>query len=305
MMSLEPRSLMQNHVNNAAADISPSHLGDCFAVDTYSYTLQYTVQDCLQRLVRRGYREFELQMYPGHLWPADLDPAGRRQLKDFLDGNGLVVTTLNMPNIDLNIAAATTEMRVMTLGILRRVIELAGSLGAEAVVIGPGKANPLLPMPREQLVALFYQAVDELLPVAASEGTAIWVENMPFAFLPFARELLDVLDAYDATRRIGVVYDVANGHFVDEDPAVALLACAPRLRAIHLSDTDRSVYRHAAVGTGTVSFAALPAVIEKIGFQRRPILEIVDSDPDAAIEHSARALVSAGIHPQRVRTDRR
>jgi len=277
--------------------------GDCFAVDTYSYTLHYNARDCLQRLAYRGFREFELQMYPGHAWPSHIDKAGRKELKDFLDGNGLGVTTLNMPNIDLNVAAATAEMRAMTLGILRRVIELARDLGAEAVVIGPGKANPLLPMPRERLVALFYQALDELLPVAESEGTAIWVENMPFAFLPHAQELLDVLDAYDPTRRIGIVYDVANGHFVDEDPAVALLACAPRVRAIHLSDTDQRVYRHAAVGTGTVSFAALPAVIEQIGFQRRPILEIVDSNPDAAIEHSAHALVGAGFRSHGAHTD--
>jgi sugar phosphate isomerase/epimerase len=274
-----------------------SRLGDCFAVDTYSYTLQCAVQDCLQRLARCGFHEFELQMYPGHLWPAHIDKAGRRELVDFLKGNRLSVTTLNMPNIDLNITAATTEMRDMTLGILRRVIELAGDLGAEAVVIGPGKANPLLPMPRDQLVALFYQALDELLPIAESEGTAIWVENMPFAFLPRAQELLDVLDAYDATRRIGVVYDVANGHFMQEDPAAALRACASRLRAIHLSDTDRTVYRHAAIGSGTVNFAALPAVLEEIGFRRRPILEIITSDPDEAIERSARELVDAGFQP--------
>lgn len=282
-----------------------SQFGDYFAIDTYSYTLQYSVMECVQRLARSGYREFELQMYPGHLWPADIHRAGRRQLKDYLDGEGLTVTTLNMPNIDLNIAAATTEMRVMTLGILHRVIELAGSLGAEAVVIGSGKANPLLPMPREQLVALFHQALDELLPVAKSEGTSIWVENMPFAFLPHAGELLTVLDAYDPAREIGVVYDVANGHFVEEDPAVALLECAPRLRAIHLSDTDQRVYKHACVGTGTVNFAALPAVIEEIGFCRRPIIEIVDPDPDAAIEHSARALIGAGIQPHGVHTIRR
>src|SRR4051794_8398780 len=96
-----------------------------FAVDTYSYTLRWPAVDCLRALATRGYREFELQMYPGHLWPAHIDAAGRRALRDFLDGNGLSVVTLNMPNIDLNIAAATTEMREMTLGILEGVIKLA------------------------------------------------------------------------------------------------------------------------------------------------------------------------------------
>ena len=277
--------------------MTPNRLGDCFAVDTYSYTLQCTARECLQLLTGRGFREFELQMYPGHLWPAHIDKSGRRELKDYLAGNGLTVTTLNMPNIDLNIAAATTEMRGMTLGVLRRVIQLAGDLGVAGVVIGPGKANPLLPMPRSRLVDLLYEALDDLHPFAESEGTAILVENMPFAFLPGAQELLDVLDEYDANRRIGVVYDVANGHFVKEDVAQSLRVCAPRLRAIHLSDTDRTVYRHAAIGLGTVDFGAVPAVVEEIGFRSRPILEIISSDPDDAIEQSARRLIEAGFHP--------
>ena len=88
-----------------------------FAVDTYSYTLRWPVRDCLRRLADLGFREFELQMYPGHIWPAHIDKPARRELKDFLAANGLAVTTLNMPNIDLNIAAATDDMREMSLRI--------------------------------------------------------------------------------------------------------------------------------------------------------------------------------------------
>lgn len=270
--------------------------GDCFAVDTYSYTLHWTVRECLQKLASRGFREFELQMYPGHLWPADIDRAGRTELKAFLAANGLRVATLNMPNIDLNIAAATTEMRAMTLGILRDVVKLAADLDVEAVVIGPGKANPLLPMPRGKLIELFYKGLDELVPFAESVGTAIFVENMPFAFLPRADELLQALDEYDDKDRIGVVYDVANGHFMKEDVPAALRGCARRLRCIHLSDTDQTVYRHAAIGLGTVDFRPVAAVIDEIGFRRQPILEIITPEPDDAIEHSARRLIDLGFH---------
>ena len=268
-----------------------------FAVDTYSYTLQWAVRDCLQTLASRGFCEFELQMYPGHLWPVHIDKAGRRNLKDFMRDNGLSVTTLNMPNIDLNIAAATAEMREMTLATLRQIIQLAGDLGAEGVVIGPGKANPLFSMPRTKLMDFFYKALDELVPFAESEGAAIFVENMPFAFLPRTDELLQALDGYDAKRKIGIVYDVANGHFVREDIGASLRACAPRLRAVHLSDTDQTLYRHAAVGEGTVNFAELPPLLKEIGFRRRPILEIITSEPDAIIEQSARRLIEVGFCP--------
>jgi sugar phosphate isomerase/epimerase len=266
-----------------------------FAVDTYSYTLRWTVRDCLHRLAEQGFCEFELQMYPGHLWPAHIDKPSRRELKDYLAANGLTVTTLNMPNIDLNIAAATDDMRDMSLRILRQVVELAGDLGAEGVIIGPGKANPLFPMPLDRLIEYFYRALDELLPLAEAACTSIFVENMPFAFLPGIQELLNALDAYGDSS-IGVVYDVANGHFIGEDVASALRACASRLRAIHLSDTDQSVYKHSAVGLGTVDFRALPRVLGDIGFTRRPILEIIAADPDEAIQSSAQHLYSLGVH---------
>jgi L-ribulose-5-phosphate 3-epimerase len=264
-----------------------------FAVNTYSYTLQSTVRDCLQRLARRGCREFELMMYPGHLWPAHIQAAARRELRDFMAGNGLSVTTLNMPNVDLNIAAATVEMRNMTLGVLRQVIGLAGDLGAEGVVIGPGKANPLLPMPKSQLVDHFHQAARELVPLAADAGTAIFVENMPFAFLPGAAELLEAIEQL-GDARIGIVYDVANGHFVKEDICAALRMSAPRLRVVHVSDTNQTVYRHDAIGLGTVDFTPVPAVLKEIGFKRRPVLEIIAADADDTIERSAALLHGMG-----------
>jgi len=227
-----------------------------------------------------------------------MDKPARRDFKDFLAANDLAVTTLTLPSIDINVAAATSEMRSMSLDMLAQVIELAGDLGAEGVVIGPGKANPLLPLPFEDLINHFYNALDELLPVAESACTSIFVENMPVAFLPGMRDVVNALDAYgDAS--IGVVYDVANGHFIKEDIADALRACAPRLRAIHLSDTGQDSHRHAAVGLGSVDFHVLPDVLEQIDFTRRPILQIIAGDPDDAIEDSARRLHSIGIrHPR-------
>ena len=264
-----------------------------FAVNTYSYTLGTRASDCVQALAARGHREFELMMYPGHLWPADTDAAQRRDWRDRMAGEGLVIRTVNMPNVDLNIAAATAEMRAMTLGLLRQFIVLAGDIGAQAVVLGPGKANPLLPMPRAQMLGHFFRALDDLVPLAARAGTSIVVENMPFAFLPGAEELLNALDECGHAN-IGMVYDVANGHFIGEDIGAALRLCARRLQVVHLSDTTRTVYRHDAVGLGTVDFAAIPATLAAIGHTRRPVLEIIDPDPDTQIELSVRRLQAAG-----------
>ena len=63
---------------------------------------------------------------------------------------------------------------------------------------------------------------------------------------------------------------------------------------MHLSDTPREVYRHSAVGEGSVPFAALPAVLEEVGYRDLPMLEIIALDPDRAIADSIRRLLELG-----------
>jgi sugar phosphate isomerase/epimerase len=227
------------------------------------------------------------------LWPADFDQAARRELRRFIESNGLTVTTLNMPNIDLNVAGASAEMRAYTLANLRGVVQLAGDLGVPGVVIGPGKANPLFPAPTERLMGYFYAALDELEPAAQKAGTALYVENMPFAFLPGIDALMQALDRY-GNDRIGIVYDVANGYFINEDIGAALRKCRSRVKIVHLSDTNQKVYKHDAVGLGTVDFAPIPGYLSEIGYNRKPILEIIAANADRDIDDSAAKLLAMG-----------
>lgn len=267
--------------------------GASFAINSYSYTLHHTALDCVRRWVAEGSSEFELMMYPGHLWPGDLDTAGRRTLRADIEALGARVITLNMPNVDLNVAGAAREMREYTLGLLEGVVGLAGDLGAEGVVIGLGKANPLFPAPTERLTGHFYAALDRLLPLANRAGTALWVENMPFSFIPSADGIMTALDRYGAPE-IGVVYDVANGVFIGEDAGDGLRRVTSRLKLVHLSDTGRQAYRHDPVGRGVVPFADLPPVLVEIGHARRPVLEIISTDADRDIADSADRLLAMG-----------
>ena len=75
-------------------------------------------------------------------------------------------------------------MRAYTLDLLTKFVRCAGELGAGGIIIGPGKPNPLFPMPRERMISHFYRALDVLAPLARQVGTKLLIENMPFAFLP-------------------------------------------------------------------------------------------------------------------------
>ena len=117
-----------------------------FACNTYSYTITQTVTDCLTHLAELGFREVELMMYPGHLWPPEIGARARRALRRHTESLGTRVATLNMPNVDMNVAGATPEMRRYTLGLLQGIVDLAGDLGVPGIVIGPGKPIRCFPL---------------------------------------------------------------------------------------------------------------------------------------------------------------
>jgi sugar phosphate isomerase/epimerase len=265
-----------------------------FGCNTYSYMRSHSAEACLGRLADQGFQEFELMVHPGHLWPAELSAQQRRRLRHLIESQGLRIVTLNMPNVDINIAGAAPEMRAYSLNLLAETVRLAGELGARGVVIGPGKANPLFPAAAGELIGLFFAALDRLCPVAEASGTALWVENMPFAFLPAIGELTDALETY-ANHAVRIVYDVANAHFIGEDFVGGLRQCRDRLALVHLSDTGRDVYRHAPVGQGTVPFADVPRALAAVGYRARAMLEIISHDPDRDIVASAGKLAAMGF----------
>jgi L-ribulose-5-phosphate 3-epimerase len=264
--------------------------GDRFGINTYAYTQSMPAEHCVRMLADRGVKSIELMFYPGHLWIHDSADT-LRGLRRAIEDNGASLISLNSPNIDLNIAAATEEMRGHSIKLNCEYLRLAGELRAAGLILGPGKANPLFSPPIESLEAHFFRALDTLLPLAERAGVELWVENMSFAFLPDAESLMASLERYGADR-IKVCYDVANAHFIGEDPVAGLERVAPRLRLIHLSDTTRSVYRHDSIGLGDIDFARLAPAIKSANPGRLPFLEIISNDPDRDITRSIETLIA-------------
>lgn len=262
--------------------------GDSFGINTYSYTQSSSATDCVRMLAERGVRAVELMFYPGHLWITD-SPGAIRELREAIEQSGMTLVSLNTPNIDLNIAAATAEMRDYSLQVNVEYLRLAAELNAEGLILGPGKHNPLFPLPAAIMEQHFFRALDVLLPIAERDGIQLWVENMPFAFLPDATGMMASLDRYGSDA-IGVCYDVANAHFINEDPEKGFDRVLPRLKLVHLSDTNQRVYRHDPVGFGDVDFESALRKISALGLERVPMLEIISPNADDDIGQSIRAL---------------
>ncbi|GMG83151.1 sugar phosphate isomerase/epimerase [Paralimibaculum aggregatum] len=266
-----------------------------YGLNLYGYTFGHTAAEALRAAAAMGFRRVELMMFPGHLWPPEMGAADRRALAGVLAETGIAVTSVNQPNIDINLAAAAPEARELSLTLVQRMIETAGEFGGRYVILGPGKINPLMPMPKGERLGHFHRALDRLLPIARGHGVQVLVENMPFTFLPDAAGLMDAVEAYGSDE-LGVIYDVANGFFIGEALAPALARIGDRLRLVHASDTGRKVYRHDPVGRGEMDFAAIGETLAAAGWAEQPVLEIIglSDNLDAEMLESAAALDAAG-----------
>jgi L-ribulose-5-phosphate 3-epimerase len=264
-----------------------------FGVNTYSYIFDGSADDTVARLADQGYGGVELMFFPGHLWPAELDASRLRGLRNLCEQR-LRLVAVNMPNVDINVAAAAEEMRAYTLDLLTKFVRCAGELGAGGIIVGPGKPNPLFPMPRDRMISYFYRALDTLAPLARQVGTRLFIENMPFAFLPDAAALMKIVDGY-GDDSIRVIYDVANAHFIGESPTEGLRRVRDRLSLVHFSDTTRQSYKHDPMGRGDVPLAGLASVMKEVGYTELPMLEIISLNPDVDIADSCRRLREAGL----------
>jgi len=264
-----------------------------YLINSYAYTLGHAAADFVDKFANRSVGGVELMVYPGHLWPDDMDAHARRDLRERARDQGTPIVTLNMPNADLNVAAPAPGMRAYTIERVGAMVRLAGDLAARGVVIAPGKPNPLLHAPRQQMIDWFHAALDVLLPVARDSGTELWLENVPFSFLPDAASMMAALAAYGSDE-VGVVYDIANAFFIDEDLGAGLRAVGERLRLVHVSDTPRARYLHAPVGAGEIDFAAAAAAYAEDARAVPVVLEIISRDPDRDIPASAQRLAAAG-----------
>ncbi|MCO5970795.1 sugar phosphate isomerase/epimerase family protein [Actinoallomurus soli] len=146
------------------------------------------------------------------------------------------------------------------LDLLRRAVDIAAELGAEAVSLWSGALPPGLPpeVGWERLVARCAQVV----AMAERRGVTL-------AFEPEPGMLVGTLDgAFDLWRRLGeppalrLTLDVGHCRCNETEPADACVRrAAPLLAHVQIDDMRRSVHEHLEFGTGEVDF---PPVLREL-----------------------------------------
>lgn len=253
-----------------------------YGVNTYPFTHTHRVGDCLEQLADLGYRKFEIMLVPGHFWPILDGDTGCHQIKSLVTRKSLEILSLNQPNLDVNLASIVPEMRQHSCWVVASAIELAASWNAKGVIINPGKSNPVLPASNEILKDCFRRSLEALVPIARTAGVQLIVKNHPLSYLYRANELRQFFDAF-GWEQVGLGYDFANGHFAGE-AAEEVLQLRDHLSFIYAADTTQHTFRHAQIGAGTVPFETISGMLRDAGISLPTILEIVEEDPQAAID---------------------
>jgi sugar phosphate isomerase/epimerase len=261
------------------------------AASTFPFLYSHSGPDALKHLAAQGYRNFELMIFPPHLWPSQMTPAQKSGLKSWLDGNGFRITSFCYPLLDNNPNSPCPIMRRYTLDRYKEAVDLADDLNCPYVCAIPGPVNSLIDPPYDWMRAWFVEAMKELVAHAKGSRTDIILENVPFTFLPTAKDLLDVANDIDPS--VGINFDVCNSAYIKEDPAAAIRMLGSRVKNVHISDSGYAVFKHDRLGTGIVQPGPAGAALKEIGYNGLTVLEIItdatkpgtDPDGDLAASH--------------------
>lgn len=243
-------------------------------INTFSYLWSMSALDAIAELVDEGYSTFEIPISSPHCWPADMTAqeraAGAARLREI----GASVRSLNAGGYDINLASPGASMRRKSIEHISSVIELAGEWDATDIVISPGTRRPMISPSLDRVHGWLLESMQELVPLARAAGRRLLFENTPYCFTPTIDELAAVVTTIDDDA-VGIVYDVANAAYIEEDPVAALRAHHELIPLVHVSDTGTDVWGHDPIGTGVIDWRDLGEVVDSTLGVDNVVLEII------------------------------
>ncbi|MEE4277281.1 MAG: sugar phosphate isomerase/epimerase family protein [Halieaceae bacterium] len=259
------------------------------AASTFPYLYSHTGLDALKHLRGMGYQRFELLIFPPHCWPREMSTKQRREYVDWLEGEGVQVSSFCYPLLDNNPNGVDVLMRDYTLDRYREAIDMAAEFNCPYAIAIPGPVNSLINPPHEWMLEWFVEGMKKLQQHAKGTGVQLLLENVPFAFLPTAAEIKETAELIGP--EIGVNFDVCNSAYIKEDVPATIHMLGDLIKNVHMSDTGFEEFKHDRLGTGIVEPAPAGKALQEIGYSGTTVLEIITDalTPGADPEDDIRA----------------
>jgi sugar phosphate isomerase/epimerase len=268
------------------------------AASTFPFLYSHGGLDALKHLKSLGYDTYELMIFPPHCWPRELTVRDRKEYKAWLNGEGGHVSSFCYPLLDNNPNGVDRLMRAYTLDRYKEAIDFSAELECPYVVAIPGPVNSLINPPHQWMLDWFVEGMKELVAYAKGTGVQLLLENVPFTYLPTAKDMVDTAALIGP--EVGVNFDVCNSAFIKEDPAEAIRMLGSLVKNVHISDSGYDDFKHAKLGTGMVEPGPAAKALNDIGYTGVTVLEIITdalaegADPDGDIKASHDILAANG-----------
>lgn len=268
------------------------------AASTFPFLYSHGGLDALKHLKTLGYDTYELMIFPPHCWPRELTVADKRDYKAWLNGEGGHVSSFCYPLLDNNPNGVDRLMRAYTLDRYKEAIDFAAELECPYVVAIPGPVNSLINPPHQWMLDWFVEGMKELVAYAKGTGVQLLLENVPFTYLPTAKDMAETAALIGP--EVGVNFDVCNSAFIKEDPAEAIRMLGSLVKNVHISDSGYDDFKHEKLGTGIVDPGSAAKALNDIGYEGVTVLEIITdaladgADPDGDIKESHDILAANG-----------
>jgi sugar phosphate isomerase/epimerase len=259
----------------------------------YTYLWTCSLDHAIERVASLGFTDLEVMTTSPHVAPQHFGAYDRQRLRRKLVDADLRLVALNPTFLDLNLASMNADVRELSVLEVRANIRLAHDLGAEIVVVAPGRRHPLIPAPFDDVWDVALTSMSQCLKTAEECGVLVGIEPIPSLFVQRASDAVRMLRELDSSYG-ALVYDVANAQMV-ESPVEGLVDSLPYLRHLHFSDTERNHWGHLPIGDGDINFKEIIAELGKHPYAGTTILEVIDQrDPDGALRRSRDALIANG-----------
>ncbi|HTU91590.1 MAG TPA: sugar phosphate isomerase/epimerase family protein [Gemmataceae bacterium] len=256
----------------------------------------HRLEDALTILAELGYQSVALTLDHHALNPYNSDtsrqlPLIRERLREL--GLAVVIETGARFLLDPwrkhqpTLLSADAEARQRRLDFLRRAVDVAAALNADAVSFWSGTATE--PLSAETLMDRLAEGCRQLCEYAETKQVRLAFEPEPGMFI-------DTMTRWaELHRRVGHPYfgltiDIGHLHCLGETPI------APHLRRwrdwlwnVHIEDMRRGVHDHLMFGEGEIDFAAVMAALTEIGYTGGVHVELSRHSHDA-VETARRAL---------------
>jgi sugar phosphate isomerase/epimerase len=251
--------------------------------------VKFRLVDAVTRIARLGFKGVEIMADRPHLYPPDVDEAEFQRLRQALGAGGLKVTNLNSFTL---FAVGDTYLpswiepdrrrRDIRIGHTRDCLRLAQRLGCTNISVPPG--GPLSDVTRGEAERLFYEGLEQVIPLAEELNVRLLVEPEPGLMIETTRQFQDFMRGVQ-TPAVGLNFDIGHFFCAREDPKEAFETLFDWVGHVHLEDIAATrVHQHLIAGQGAIQFAGLLKHMRELGYAGDISLELypyVDA-PEAA-----------------------